>query len=528
MGQRYEILRKLGAGGMGTVYLAKLKGEAGFERLVALKKLNPEVLGNEDVRTLFVREIQLGARLVHPAIVQVLDAGISTGEPYLASEFVDGSDLEAIIDALKKQGAKLPPEAVAYVGSQVCQALAFMVGVTDEQGQRVIQAHRDISPSNVLVARTGAVKLADFGVARLTTSQTSAAVVRGKWQYFPPEISTSDPDVRSDLFALGITLFQLASLRHPFEAATAQGYYERAATFHPPRPDEIPEALWSIVNRALAKDPATRFQSPAEMGEALDQFVASTGKPMSAPQLARLVGPLLPPPVPTTTDPTLEAPFARTVMSGSRFEMDPEWRAVGPAMGADGQMVGKAPPPASSAPRAPAPIPRHAPPPASAISGIAEDLHAGSAHAAPRLHEVESLELHDKPLVEKPPPDEPGPLLAPLAAPAAKRGGALGAVVVLLVLAAAGGGFYAWKMLPRPNLPGTTASAPLVVIDSTPDGASVYSGQEKLGETPLSFPNDYPAGQTVSLQLRKKGYASADIAFDGDKPQHINAKLKKK
>src|SRR6185312_16139916 len=94
MGQRYEILRKLGTGGMGTVFLAKLKGDAGFERLVALKKLNADVLGNEDVRTLFVREIQLGARLIHPAIVQVLDAGISTGEPYLATEFVDGSDLE--------------------------------------------------------------------------------------------------------------------------------------------------------------------------------------------------------------------------------------------------------------------------------------------------------------------------------------------------------------------------------------------------------------------------------------------------
>ena len=465
---------------------------------------------------------------MHPAIVQVLDAGISTGEPYLASEFVDGSDLEEIIKALNKQSVKLPPEAVAYVGSQVCQALAFMVSVTDEQGQRVIQAHRDISPSNVLVARTGAVKLADFGVARLTTSQTAAAVVRGKWQYFPPEISTSDPDVRSDLFALGITLFQLASLRHPFEAATAQGYYERASTFHPPRPDELPEALWSIVNRALAKDPAMRFQTPAEMGEALDQFVASMGKPMSAPQLARLVAPLLPPPVPTTTDPGLEAPFARTVMSGSRFEMDPEWRAVGPAMGADGQLVGSASPAVAPAPLPLTPAPAPLPPPA--VSQIADDLPTANAtaHSAQRLHEVQSLELHDKPLFEKPPPDEPGPLLRPPPSPAAKRSGALGAVVVVLVLAAAGGGLYAWKMLPRPALPGTTASAPLVVIDSSPDGASVYSGQEKLGETPLSFPNDYPAGQVVSLQLRKKGYANADIAFDGDKPQHINAKLKKK
>jgi len=528
MGQRYEILRKLGTGGMGTVFLAKLKGDAGFERLVALKKLNPEVLGNEDVRSLFVREIQLGARLIHPAIVQVLDAGISTGEPYLATEFVDGSDLEDIIGALKKRNEKLSPEAVAYLGSQVCQALAFMVSVTGEDGKPLVQAHRDISPSNVLVARTGAVKLADFGVARLTTSQTSAAVVRGKWQYFPPEISTQDPDVRADLFALGITLFQLASLKHPFEAATAQGYYERASTFHPPRPDEIPEALWAVVNRALAKDPAMRFQTPAEMGEALDQFIFSQGKPMSAPQLARAIAPLLNAPVPTTADPSLEAPFARTVMSGSvrAFEMDPDWHAVGPSLGSDGQLVADVAP-------APAPIPLRqlepAPFPKPMISGIAEDLHAGSEPAPPRLHEVQQLELHDKPLVEKPPAEGPGPLLrAPKMPGGQKRGGALKILGVAILLAAIGGGSYAWRMLPRPSLPGTAESAPLVTIESQPDGAAVYSGGEKLGDTPLSFPNDYPAGQSVTLQLRKKGFANTDVAFDGSKPQHISARLKRK
>ena len=116
MGNRYEILRKLGQGGMGTVYLARSKGDAGFERLVALKKLSGEALANQDLRALFEREIRLGARLVHPAIVQVLDAGLTGGEPYLSTEYVDGGSLEQLIEALRTSGTRLPPEAVAFIG----------------------------------------------------------------------------------------------------------------------------------------------------------------------------------------------------------------------------------------------------------------------------------------------------------------------------------------------------------------------------------------------------------------------------
>jgi len=526
MGNRYEILRKLGQGGMGTVYLARLKGEAGFERLVALKKLMPEAVASADLRALFEREVRLGAQLVHPNIVQVFDAGTSGSEPYLASEFVDGGDLEDVIDGLRRTNAHLSPEAVAFIGSQVCQALAFMVSLRDGNGAPLIQAHRDVSPGNVLVSRAGAVKLADFGVARLTTSNTSAAVVRGKWQYFAPEIATQDPDVRADLFALGIVMYQLAALSHPFQSATAQGFFDRASTYDPPAPEGMPDALWSVVHRALAKDAAERFQRPEALSEALDGFIFAQGKPMTVPVLARALGPLLPPPVPVAPDPALSQPFSAATAAAEpgAFEMDPEWQASGPALGADGRLVGTPQPRGAPVPQVRAPRPAEHP--GAPIESLAES-HA--ALARPSEHksfaEVEHLELHEAPLVAKPPPEGYEPYFEP---PAPRRGIRIWPVVLLLcVAAAAGGGYYAWMKLPRPAVLEPSGNTPLVSIDTEPNGAEIYSGKDLLGQTPISFPNEYAGGKLITLTVKHRGYKTREVSFVGGQPQHIKARLER-
>ena len=293
---RFQILSTLGDGGMGTVYLALMTGEGGFEKRVALKVLKPDLSSDPDSVELFLREARLASQLNHPNIVQVFDGGLDRGNLYLVLEYVNGGDLDGVIRASRKRGRPISPAAVAQVGAQVCEALCAMFELSDDQGTPLVQAHRDISPGNVLLSRAGVVKLSDFGVVRLRESKTAVGKVRGKWEYFPPELIHGNHDQRGDLFALGITLYKLASLMHPFAAATAPQHFERACRDDPAPIAGLPEVLWAILLRALTKDPDERYQTADEMGADLDAFVSSTHERTSPRYLARELFPPAPPP----------------------------------------------------------------------------------------------------------------------------------------------------------------------------------------------------------------------------------------
>jgi serine/threonine protein kinase len=286
MSGRYQIVRKLGSGGMAEVFLGRLTGPGGFEKDVALKRIRPELLAEPDNVQLFLREARVAARLSHPNIVQVLDAGDDDGSLYLVMEYVDGGDLEAMSTMLRDSRRRLSPAGIAWVGAQVCEALDFMFELPDEQGGRMIEAHRDISSANVLVSRTGMVKLGDFGVVRLRQSKTGLSTVRGKWEYFPPEIVTDAADERGDVFALGITLYKLAAGVHPFAAATGPLCFERARKYPPEPIRHLPRSLWTILEQALAKDPRQRFQRAQDFGDALEDFLCTCHERMSPRLLA--------------------------------------------------------------------------------------------------------------------------------------------------------------------------------------------------------------------------------------------------
>lgn len=300
---RFRILRTLGDGGMGSVYLAELLGEGGFEKKVALKRLKPELSQDPESVGLFMREAKLAAQLNHPNIVQVFDGGLEEGNLYLVLEYVDGGDLEDVIRTCRSQGRVLSPASIALIGAQVCEALCCLFELKDDHGAAQVQAHRDISPSNVLLTRNGVVKLSDFGVVRLRESKTAVGRVRGKWEYFPPELVRGTHDQRGDLFALGITLYKLAALRHPFEAPTPQQHFERACRMEPAPISGLPPALWGIISRALCKDPKQRYQTAEEMGADLDAFVTSCHERISPRYLAREI--FSPPPA---TGPAHHAP----------------------------------------------------------------------------------------------------------------------------------------------------------------------------------------------------------------------------
>jgi serine/threonine protein kinase len=307
---RFRIIKPLGDGGMGAVYLAVMTGEGGFEKQVALKRLKPELSQDPESVELFMREAKLAAQLNHPNIVQVFDGGLDQGNLYLVLEYVDGGDLEGVIRMCRKRGRAVSAAAIAHVGAQVCEGLCCLFELKDPAGKPQVQAHRDISPSNVLLARNGVVKLSDFGVVRLRESKTAVGKVRGKWEYFPPELVRGTHDQRGDLFALGVTLYKLAALRHPFDAPTPPQHFERACRDEPEPISGLPVPLWGILSRALTKDPNQRYQTAEEMGADLEAFITSCDAHISPRYLARELfgtGVLVPAVPVTASSPTQQA-----------------------------------------------------------------------------------------------------------------------------------------------------------------------------------------------------------------------------
>jgi len=347
---RFRILETLGHGGMGTVYLAVLVGEGGFEKRVALKKLKPELSRDPESIELFMREARLAAQLCHPNIVQVFDGGLDEGNLYLVLEYVDGGDLEGRIRAFRALGRPPHPDAIAHVGAQLCEALCCLFELRDDTGQALVQAHRDISPSNVLIARNGVVKLSDFGVVRLRESKTAVGRVRGKWEYFPPELVKGQHDQRGDLFALGITLYKLAALEHPFAAETPPKHFERACREQPAPIPGLPAPLWEIIARALSKDPRDRFQTAEEMGAAFDALVTASRGRVSPRYLARdLFSPELPRPAPELEPATLLATeLGHTDTHAARSSADAVSQEVSRFEAMFGPQPGAAPEPPAS------------------------------------------------------------------------------------------------------------------------------------------------------------------------------------
>src|SRR6202162_6395968 len=292
---RYRILRKLGTGGMANVYLAE---DEVLGRRVAIKILNDRHAGDDQFVDRFRREAKNAASLSHPNIVSIYDRGEAEGTYYIAMEYLDGRSLKELI--LTRGPAPLNV-AIEYV-RQILSALRF--------AHRHGIVHRDIKPHNVLVDGEGRVKVTDFGIARAGTSQmTETGSIVGTAQYLSPEQARGgEVDQRSDLYSLGIVLYELLTRKTPFEGDTpveiAMKHLSNAPK--PPsklRPD-IPEELDMVVLRALAKNPDDRYQSADEMDADLERVArgapAAAATVDSATQLLRRV----PPPAPTPADST--------------------------------------------------------------------------------------------------------------------------------------------------------------------------------------------------------------------------------
>jgi serine/threonine protein kinase len=297
---KYKIVRRLSAGGMAEVFLAKQIGIGGFEKPVALKRIQRQLLETRHLAIdMFLNEAKIAGRLLHPNIVQVLDVGEVAGALYLAMEYVRGKDLREIAKQLRANRSIMPLGEACYVIREVAQALHHAYWSTDMAGKRLNVVHRDVSPHNIILSYDGTVKLLDFGVAMSSVTEHAETMIVGKWQYMSPEHTMNQQiDHRSDLFSLGVILYLLCTGNMPFTGADPKEIVRkiRAGQYKPLQqaaPD-LPPGLAQLVSRLLAPNPDERPQTGQEVAAALTDIMRSYGLDRSGSDIARFVTEMFP------------------------------------------------------------------------------------------------------------------------------------------------------------------------------------------------------------------------------------------
>lgn len=277
---KYFLVDKIATGGMAEIFKAKTYSHGGFENLLVIKRILPHIGENEDFIEMFIDEAKVSVALQHPNIVRIYDFGKILENYFIAMECVDGKDTRNCLRKLARRKQYMPPRFCAYIAHETCKGLSYAHSKTDLQGNPYGIVHRDISPSNVLVSYEGEVKVADFGIAKAESNayQTRDGVLKGKFEYMSPEQATGkEIDARSDIFSVGIILYETLTGRRLFktESEIATLKKIRDCDFDPPSRlnPGVPEALENITMKALARYPEDRFQTAREMGDALQKFL---------------------------------------------------------------------------------------------------------------------------------------------------------------------------------------------------------------------------------------------------------------
>jgi serine/threonine protein kinase len=277
----FKLVNKIAEGGMATVYEAQQLGPAGFSKRIALKVIHPHFAQRPEFLQLFIDEAKLSANLMHGNIVQIYQLGEVGGDYFIAMEFIPGPTLRSIVDRHREVGRAMPQTLAAYIASRVCRALDFAHNFVGPDGNRLDIVHRDVSPGNVMCTWDGHIKLADFGIAKARTSidPASDGIRIGKKHYMSPEQLTGlAVDGRSDVFSLGLVLYELLALERLFrEDVTALALSEVAIAPLPSLRDlvtNLDEELERIILAALERDPARR-PTAAALGQALDRWVVA-------------------------------------------------------------------------------------------------------------------------------------------------------------------------------------------------------------------------------------------------------------
>jgi len=280
---KYLLLDRINIGGMAEVWRGKQFGASGFERLVAIKRILPNIAEDEEFISMFIDEAKISVQLSHANIAQIYELGQIASSYFISMEYIPGKDMRAIFDRCRKKGEPAPVPLVAFCISKMCEGLDYAHRKKDGMGRDMNIVHRDISPQNVLLSFEGEVKVIDFGIAKAAgkATKTQAGILKGKFGYMSPEQIRGLPlDRRSDVFAIGVCLYEMLTGERLFVGDSDFSVLEKVRKAEVPPPStynrRIPEALEKIVMRALAKDVDERYQYASELGDDLQRFLITS------------------------------------------------------------------------------------------------------------------------------------------------------------------------------------------------------------------------------------------------------------
>lgn len=297
--QRYRVIERIAAGGMAEVFRAESAGLEGFKKRVAIKRVLPHLAGKKEFIGMFLDEARLSAHLGHSNCVQVFDIGQGDDTYFIVMEMVDGADLKAVMHHMRQWGRLFPTEEACLICVRICEGLTYAHELRDDKGVPFNIVHRDMSPPNVLMTRFGEVKIADFGLAKANSQleESQPGIIKGKFGYLSPEAAQGRAiDHRTDIFAVGIILWEMLSGRRLFQGETdldTVRQVQRAQVpdirrFNP----QVPDNVVAVLNRTLALDPGARYQSARDLGRDLNAVLFTLPRPVSSFDLAGLVVPV--------------------------------------------------------------------------------------------------------------------------------------------------------------------------------------------------------------------------------------------
>jgi serine/threonine-protein kinase len=298
--QRYRVRQKIASGGMAEVFRAESAGLEGFKKTVAIKRVLPQLAEKKQFIGMFLDEARVSAHLSHSNCVQVFDVGVGDNTFFIVMEYVDGTDLKTAIEYYRRHQTLFPLEEACLITVRICEGLAYAHELTDANGRPLNIVHRDMSPPNVLITRYGEVKIVDFGLAKANSQleKSEPGIIKGKFGYLSPEVAQGQTaDARTDIFAVGIILWEMLAGRRLFVGNTDLETVHMVQAARVPslqqfNPQVTPE-LAAVIAKALARDPAQRYQSARDFGRDLCAFLFANHRPVSSFEIAELVAPPL-------------------------------------------------------------------------------------------------------------------------------------------------------------------------------------------------------------------------------------------
>jgi serine/threonine protein kinase len=277
---KYLLLERINVGGMAEVFTAKAFGVEGFERILAIKKILPTMAEDEEFITMFIDEARISVQLNHANVVHIHELGKHEDTYFIAMEYVAGRDLRTLLERYRRRKEIMPTAQAVFIASKLCEGLDYAHRKKDARGQDLCIIHRDVSPQNILVSYEGEVKIIDFGIAKAAnrSQKTQAGILKGKFGYMSPEqVRGMQIDRRSDIFAVGVILYEMLTGEKLFVGESDFSTLEKVRNAEVPLPRQfnpnIPAGLEKVLLKALTREPEERYQWASDLQEDLMRFL---------------------------------------------------------------------------------------------------------------------------------------------------------------------------------------------------------------------------------------------------------------